>query len=200
MFRGSVDVTQSIAEARAGSPNSLGLALDACRAYLLKAAEEELDADLRVKVSASDVVQQTLLHAVRGFDGFRGNTEAELLAWLRRQLLNNLVNTARLYREAGKRRLSREVALDTGASSCAGRLDPSADISSPSEHAIAQEEREALEHAMQKLPDDYRRVLELRYQHERSFEEIGTEMGLTANAARKLWARAIKRLQVETGG
>ena len=152
-----------------------------------------------VKMGASDVVQQTLLNAVRGFGGFHGTTEGELLAWLRKLLQNNVIDASRLYREAGKRQLSREVALDAGGSSDNGKIDPSADISSPSGHAIHREERESVERAMAKLPADYRRVLELRYQNERSFEEIGQQMGLTANAARKLWARAIKRLQQESG-
>jgi RNA polymerase sigma-70 factor (ECF subfamily) len=47
------------------------------------------------------------------------------------------------------------------------------------------------------LPDDYRRVIELRYLEEQSFEEIGARMQRSADAARKLWARAVERLQQE---
>jgi len=195
----SVDMTQSLAEARAGSPESLGMVLDACRGYLLRIANRELDAELRVKTAASDVVQQTMLGAVRGFDRFHGTTESELLAWLRKLLRNNVIDAVRLYREAGKRQLSREVALDAGGSPGSGKIEPSAAISSPSCHEIGREEREAVERAIEKLPDVNRRVLELRYQEQRSFDEIGQQVGLTANAARKLWARTIKRLQQDTG-
>jgi RNA polymerase sigma-70 factor (ECF subfamily) len=62
---------------------------------------------------------------------------------------------------------------------------------------MAHEQAEALRCALERLPDDYRRVLTLRYQEERSFEEIGGLMERSANAARKLFARAVERLQQE---
>ena len=64
---------------------------------------------------------------------------------------------------------------------------------------MAGEEADELHAAMQRLPEDYRRLLVLRYQEEKSFEEIGQLMGRTANAVRKLWGRAIERLQAELG-
>src|ERR1700730_6102303 len=92
------DVGQRLAAARAGSPEAMGQVLDACRGYLLSIASQELDPQLQAKGGASDLVQETLLHAVRGFGHFDGATEAELLAWLRRLLLNNLIDFKRLYR------------------------------------------------------------------------------------------------------
>jgi DNA-directed RNA polymerase specialized sigma24 family protein len=40
-------------------------------------------------------------------------------------------------------------------------------------------------------------VLVWRHQEERSFEEIGRLMNRSANAVRKLWARAVQRFQEE---
>ena len=48
---------------------------------------------------------------------------------------------------------------------------------------------------MERLPEDYRRVIELRYREGLSFEEIGAILERTPNSARKLWARAIERLK-----
>ena len=191
------DVGQWLAAARSGSDEAMGHALDACRGYLLSIASQELDPDLQAKGGASDLVQETLLHAVRGFGGFRGDTEAELLAWLRRMLLNNLADFTRLYRAADKRQVSREVGLAMGDSSDRWKAELSADISSPSGQAVRHEQTEAVDKAMERLPEDYRRVLLLRYQDERSFDEIGRLMGRTGNAARKLWLRAVERLQHE---
>ena len=70
---------------------------------------------------------------------------------------------------------------------------------SPSADAVRAEQARAIQNALEKLPDDYRRIIVLRYQEERSFEDISRLMNLTANAARKLWARAIKRLREESG-
>jgi RNA polymerase sigma-70 factor, ECF subfamily len=91
-----------------------------------------------------------------------------------------------------KRRVGREVTLEAGGG-------PAANTPSPSAEAIAFEQTRAIQEALGRLPEDYRRVILLRYQEERSFEDIGRLLGLTPNAARKLWLRAVKRLQQESG-
>jgi RNA polymerase sigma-70 factor (ECF subfamily) len=188
---------QALREARAGSAEALGDALEACRGYLLTVAQRELDPSLRAKGGASDLVQQTFLEAQRDFAGFHGKTEAELLAWLRRMLLNNLANFARDYRETAKRQLNREVGLPDADSSRLGDADPAGAAPSPSKQAMAHERTEAVLQALEKLPADYRQVVLLRYRDERSFAEIGQVMGRTANAVRKVWLRAVERLKLD---
>jgi RNA polymerase sigma-70 factor (ECF subfamily) len=97
---------------------------------------------------------------------------------------------------AGKRRVGREVTLDGGDSSSPVR-ELSASAPSPSEQAVGQERDDALQRALGQLPEDYRHVLTLRYVEGHSFEAIGRATGRSANAARKLWARAVERLQRE---
>ena len=184
-----------LGEARAGSAEALGDALEACRGYLLTVAQRELDPGLRAKGGASDLVQQTFLEAQRDFGRFQGETEAELLAWLRRLLLNNLANFVRDYRETAKRQVAREVGLPDADSSRYSGPTPAAATPSPSKQAMAHERTESVVQALDKLPPDYRQVVLLRYREERSFEEIGRLMGRTANAARKLWLRAVERLK-----
>src|SRR5262245_24760705 len=189
------DAPERLSAARAGSREAFGQALQACRRYLLLVARKEFDEDLRAKGGASDLVQETFLKAHRHFDRFHGQTEGELLAWLRQLLLNNLASFRRLF-VAGKRRVGREVTLDGGDSSSPVR-QLSADAPSPSEHALGQERHEALQLALGQLPEEYRHVLTLRHVEGHSFEEIGRSLGRSANAARKLWARAVERLQHE---
>jgi RNA polymerase sigma-70 factor (ECF subfamily) len=182
--------------ARAGSSEALGQLLEACRGYLLLIAQERLAPELRAKGGASDLVQQTFLDAQRDFTCFRGDTEAELLAWLRRLLLNNLTDFARGF-AADKRDVRREVALAAGDSSADEGGGLAADTPTPSGEAIGRERAEAVQRALDRLPENYRRVLGLRYQQGCSFEEIGRQLGLTANAARKLLLRAVERVQQE---
>ena len=70
-----------------------------------------LDADLVAKGGASDLVQETLLGAYRDFGAFHGCSRAELLAWLRKILQNNLAVHRRRYRGTRKRQLSLEIRL-----------------------------------------------------------------------------------------
>src|SRR5262249_28451681 len=172
-------------------------ALEACRGYLLTIAQQELDPELRAKGGASDLVQETFLKAHRHFSHFHGDAEEELLAWLRRLLLNNLADFRRLFYETRKRQAGREVTLETGSSS-RDRLGGLAGAEpTPSKLAMEQEQGTALRQTIERLPEDYRQVLLLRHQQELSFEEIGRLMNRSANAVRKLWARAVERLQQE---
>jgi len=192
------ELAQLLPAARAGSAGALGQLLEACRGYLLLIAQQELNADLRAKVGASDLVQETFLEAQRGFGQFQGDARNELLAWLRRILLNNVANCARHYRATDKRGLDRERPLPSDWELGLDGLARHAPT--PSSQAMAEEQTRVVEQALERLPEDYRRVVLLRYREERSFEEIAQRIGRSANAVRQLWLRAIVRLQQELEG
>jgi RNA polymerase sigma-70 factor (ECF subfamily) len=194
------DAGPLLAAARAGSREALGQALETCRNYLLLVAGQQLDADLHAKGGASDLVQETFLEAQRDFARFQGTSEGELLAWLRQILLNNVANFTRRYRSTGKRAVSREVAVQGGDSASAPGLALPDPLLTPSSQAVEREQAQALQKALQRLPDDYRQVIVLRYLEGRSFEEIGQLLNRSPDAARKLWSRAMERLRQEWEG
>lgn len=182
-------VEHGIEAARSGDVPALGQVLEICRNYLLLTANQELEPDLQAKVAPSDVVQKTCLEAFRDFGQFRGQTEAELLGWLRGILKHNLANVRRDYRDAEKRRLDRERALGSGMEELANGAE------TPGTALVAQEQRELVVQALEQLPDHYREVLRLRQQENCSFPEIGERLGRSAEGARKLWARAVEQLK-----
>ena len=189
-----------IAAARAGSREALGRALEACRRYLLGVAEGELDPDLRSKGGASDLVQETFLEAQRDFARFEGSSPEELRAWLRQVLLHNVGAFTRRYRATGKRAVAREVRLGADGSSGGIEQGLAGSTLSPSGAAIEHEQALALRRAVDRLPEEYRRVVILRFEDGLSFEEIGQITDRTADAARKVWSRAMERLQQEWEG
>ena len=85
--------------------------LERFRAYLDLLVRHRLDGRLRGKLDASGVVQQTLWEAHQGWKDFRGTSEAEVAAWLRRILARNLADEVRKL-AAGKRDLARERSLE----------------------------------------------------------------------------------------
>jgi RNA polymerase sigma-70 factor, ECF subfamily len=196
MGEGARDVAHWLASARAGSEEALGQALEACRGYLLAIAQRELDPELQAKGGASDLVQETFLKAHRHFARFHGAAEAELLLWLRRLLLNNLLDFRR-HCQTEKRDAGREVKLDAGDPSSRREGELPGTEPTPSNVVMAQEQALALQRTLSRLPEDYRQILVLRYQEELSFEEIAGLMQRSVNAVRKLWARAVERLQEE---
>jgi RNA polymerase sigma-70 factor (ECF subfamily) len=177
-----------------GSPEEFGRALEACRRYLLLVADRTLDADLRAKLGPSDLVQESLLEAQRDIGRFRGSTDEELRRWLRKILLHNVATAREHYRGARKRSISREVPLD-GMPDGPGGAPPAAGDPTPSKRAATREDARRLEEAMARLPDHYREALRLRHQEDCSFEEIGRRTDRSAEAARKVWARAVEHLK-----
>lgn len=189
-----------LSAARDGSRDALGQALEACRRYLLSIARQEMDASLQAKGGASDLVQDTFLEAQRAFGRFQGNSEGELRAWLRQLLHHRTAKFGRRYRTTQKRRLARETALRTVGEQAARQGGLCAELPSPSTQLIAHEQAQRLLQALECLPEDYRRVISLRYLEQRKFEEIGQLMQRTPNAVRLLWLRAIERIKHEMRG
>jgi RNA polymerase sigma-70 factor (ECF subfamily) len=193
----SSEVASWITSARGGSNLALGQLLEVCEQYLMAIGNQELQRELHAKVAASDLVQETFLKAHCDFQSFHGNTEAELLAWLRKILLNSLFNHARRYRSTEKRDVSREMPLEPDQSRVGLTDDLVADVKSPSRYAIANEESRWLDMALQRLPEDQQQAIRLRTQLGFSFADVGQQMNRSAEAARKLWSRGIERLQEE---
>jgi RNA polymerase sigma-70 factor (ECF subfamily) len=181
-----------------GSAVELRHLLEGCRQYLLMVANHAMTPELRAKVAASDIVQETFLEAHQHFGKFRGSSRPELLAWLRRILECRMANTRRSFLATEKRAIAREVPLAgegrfKGGNS--GALESHSQ--SPSSHAIRKEWAQALEEALGRLPDHYRQVVVWRHQEQAGFEEIGRRLGCSTEAARKVWNRAIHQLRQE---
>jgi RNA polymerase sigma-70 factor (ECF subfamily) len=179
-----------IEAARQGNQNALGHLLEWCRPYLLQIANDQVSPDLQARCAPSDLVQDACLQAQVGFGGFHGTREAELLAWLRTILLNRLRNVVRHAQAAGR---AREVAFPSPDSSPTPPFLADSRLT-PSKQIMARESDEALHRALVQLPPDYRQGLHLRQWEELSFEEIGQRLNRSAEAARKLWARAVEAL------
>lgn len=168
--------------------------------YLKLLARSQLDAQLRSRVSPSDVVQETLLEAHRGLASFRGKTRGELLAWLRRILVNNLATAVEHHMLAAKRDVRRDISLDhirRSLEQSNARLDAMlrADLTSPSSDARRHEDLAGLADSLLELPEDYCEVIVLRHWDGLAFPEIGQRMGRSAGAVRMLWLRAIDQLR-----
>jgi RNA polymerase sigma-70 factor, ECF subfamily len=183
-----------IEAARRGDREALGRALLSFREYLLLVANEAIHPALGAKVGASDVVQDTFFRAHRGFAEFRGRSEAEWRNWLRTILVRSLAHHHRRYEQTAKRRRGCEVPIQAGTGRAPESRDPT-----PSRELDRLERERALLAAMDRLPDHYREVVILHHRERLPFEEIGRRRGTSAEAARKLWTRALGCLRQELG-
>src|SRR5262245_12639168 len=144
--------------------DTLACGLERYRVYLHLLARLQLDPRLRGKLDLSGVVQQTLWEAHRALVAGAPTGDAELAAWLRRILANNLADEVRRCR-AEKRLLDRERSLEAALDESSARLAAFlvANQSSPSQRAEHREELLALAKTLPSLPDAQRLAVELHY-------------------------------------
>lgn len=188
----SVSFEQLLRKAREGDDEALGQLLQEHRNYLLAMVNSDMESQIRPKVGSSDIVQEALLTAYREFGQFNGETSHELVAWLRQICKHDISDAERSFKRTQKRQISREKPIEPSSKMMIPLPDASA---TPSTEAMAIEQSNQLNAAMAKLPADYQTVLRLRNWEQLSFEEIGQQMERSAESVRKLWTRAVLKIQ-----
>lgn len=181
-----------LSEARSGDPDAIGKLLEQCRNYLLLIANQDLDQTLQRKIGASDLVQESMLTAQAHFHRFDGTSKKHFLGWLRGILMNDVRHWRRHYQGTQIRDLHRETDITESRRLLNQPLDG---LHTPGTQAAAAEEEALLTGALDELPENYRTVIRLRNWEDQSFAQIGEHLHCTGDAARKLWSRAIHRLQ-----
>ena len=176
--------------ARHGDDTALNEIWMQLRSYLLIFADQRLDAGLKGKLDASDIVQQSLLEAHRDFEEFRGDTEEELKSWISRLVIHNLTDAGRKFRQSQQRSVTREVEWNDATELAATRHQTSA-----SSLVRRRETDDELLRAVSQLPERSQQILELRHRMGLSHAQIAQELGMTEVAARKLWSRIVEELQ-----
>ena len=177
-------------------PSGDGPNLESYREYLRTLARLQLDDRLRGKLDPSDVVQQTLLEAHQARDKLRGLNDAQLAAWLRRALANNLADEARRLGARG-RDVGRERPLVQAVNESSARLEAllAAEHSSPSFQAVRQEDLLRLAEALARLPEDQRAAVELHHLEGRTLAETAQVMGRSRSAVASLVFRGLRNLR-----
>jgi RNA polymerase sigma-70 factor (ECF subfamily) len=167
--------------------------VDRYREYLHLLARLHLSRELRAQIDPSDVVQDALVKAHQKMDQFRGHSEAELAAWLRRILANTLIDTLRKSQRQAAILRTLEAELDQSSARLEAWL--AAQQASPSEQAIRQEQLFHLAAALAVLPEDQRTAVELHYLKEASLEAVAAAMQRTEPSVAGLLRRGLQKLR-----
>jgi RNA polymerase sigma-70 factor (ECF subfamily) len=168
-----------------GDPQVLAL-LNPFRESLRQYGSHHFPKELRGKIDVSDLIQETIWRAWQSFASFQGKSKKALASWLMGIMRHVIDSHLREYHR-GKRDIRREVPLDSHKELINETMEP----------FTAEEEREEeirkFRNVFLLLPEPYRQVLYLRKYKELSYKEIAAQIGGTAEGARKLHGRAVKR-------
>jgi RNA polymerase sigma-70 factor, ECF subfamily len=173
--------------------SALGHLLEHYRGFLKIVAERTLDSRLAARCDASDVVQQTLARAFESFDRFRGATEPELSAWIKRIHERQLADVARR-NKARKRSVSHEIQAGDGSASFCW-WEPTAKQSTPSQQLIRGEKALRLAALLADLPKAQRDAVCLRHLEGWSIEQIAAELNRSLPATAGLLKRGLQALR-----
>jgi RNA polymerase sigma-70 factor (ECF subfamily) len=195
------DPARAIRNARGGDRQALGRLLEVYRNYLRLLARQQIGRKLQGKVDPSDLVQETFLAAQRDFAMFRGNSEAELVQWLRQIFAARLADLLRRYLTSKARdvRLEKELDAQLSESSDEWNLKFLGPEHSPSHSAARREQAVLLADALSGLPAHYAEVIILRHLDGCSFAEVAHRMGRSVKSVEGVWVRALARLREALG-
>ena len=174
-------LTELVVRAQAGDDAALDALFRRHYPVLKRLAHRRLPDRARGDQDTDDVVQITLLRAVRGLKEFEPRWENAWLAYLRQILFNYL-------RDEGRRsgRLPGVDELDETLASPAA---------TPLDEVVDNETVAAYQHALDRLPPSQRDAVVMRVEHGFTYARIAERLGIaSSDAARMMVKRAIARL------
>jgi RNA polymerase sigma-70 factor (ECF subfamily) len=161
---------------------------------LIPAVRIRLGQKLRGKIETMDVVQSVFYEAVRGAETKEFESEGHFRAWLNRLVENRIRKEARYFNRQ-KRDFNKEEAL---MHSRGEEQQPDKTLG-PRPVSIVEhfDELARMEKALEKVPEDTREVLVMRYFEELTYQEIGERIEKSEEATRKIVNRAVQLLARE---
>lgn len=149
---------------------------------------------LRRFLELEDVVQECLLSAFQGFDGFRENSEGGFRNWLARFVEHKIVEVSR--RASAKKRGASKVVRMNGSDQTLLYSAIQSKEPRPSEIARARELSEKIEEKLHLLSTIERELIIQRHLCEMSYAEIAKSMGLSSEVTvRMAVSRARRKLR-----
>jgi RNA polymerase sigma-70 factor (ECF subfamily) len=157
---------------------------------LRRYGKQHFPKELKGKIDVSDLMQETLWEAWQSFGSFQGKTKKALASWLLGIMRHIIDNHLREYHRH-KRDVRREVPLNSHQEVINETGQP------PFAEEETKEETRKFRTVFRRLPQRYRQVLYLRNLKEFTYKEIASQLGGTAETARKLHERAAKKFRGE---
>jgi len=182
-----------------GDEHALATLFAGSRERLLRMVEFRMDARLRGRVEAEDVLQEAYLDAAKRMHHFSEDTPTSFFIWLRMVVTQTLIDVHRRHLGAEKRDAGREIRMRGAAFSQTTSFSLAANLlgrfTSPTHAARREEQAERLRATLDGMDPIDREVLALRHFEELTNSETAAELGIQQKAASIRYVRALRRLK-----
>lgn len=184
-----------VADAIAGDQNALSALLKLYGPRIREGLAGSIPRKWQSVLSVDDVMQQAYVDAFRAIGQFVQRQDGSFSGWLATLAKRNLVDALRGL-EADKRGGNRQRVGGGGEDDNVLDLYEtlSGTTSTPSRHAARDEARGFLHRALQALPENYRKIVQMYDIEGRSIEEVSALLNKSAGAIYMLRSRAHRRL------
>ena len=189
----------ALRNAGANRDETLGELFEQHRRRLLRMIHVRMDARVKERVGASDVLQETYLEISRRIGDYLAHPNMPFFLWLRFLTAQKLAALHRHHVGTQKRDVRRQVPINRAAfprassAILADRLLARGE--SPSQVAVRAEMRRQVEEALDEMRPGDREVLVMRHFEEMSNVETAEELSIDPSAASKRYLRALNRLR-----
>jgi RNA polymerase sigma-70 factor (ECF subfamily) len=181
---------------RAHDEQALGDYLALRRPQLGAFIERRLGAALRRKIEPEDLIQETSAEAVRSLPQVEFG-DREVFGWLCQIAERRIIDAHRKYIASQKRSAGREVPIHAPADTSRGGLVDLliASMTTASQAFSRDQKQIRIAEALERLNDEQRLALRLRYVDGLPSKEIAAQLGKSDGAVRVLLTRSLARLQ-----
>jgi len=189
------EVAALVARLRTGDAAALAELFDRHRDKLRRMVQLRLDHRLAGRVSASDVLQEAYIDALKRVGHYFEKPDQPFFGWLRLVVGQRIADVHREHL-AQKRNAGQDVSIHPGgADSACLAACLLGHLTSPSHAASRNEAFTRLEEALNQMDALDREVLALRHFEELSNAEVAALLGIQPPAASKRYVRALARLK-----
>jgi RNA polymerase sigma-70 factor, ECF subfamily len=186
-------------DAKTGDASAVDRLLGEFREPLRRVIDLRLDPVLARRVDASDIVQDVLIEANQRLTEYLKNPAMPFHLWLRHLAQDRIIDTHRRHRQAQRRSIDKEQAIQRPAWSDQSSVQLVAQLvdgeQTPASAAIHQELQRRLNDALAQLSEDDRDVILMRHHEQLSNQDVAAALGLTEAAASMRYLRALRKLR-----
>lgn len=199
MWPNNEETRRLLDDAKAGDSSAVDRLLGEFREPLRQVIHLRLDPVLARRVDASDIVQDVLIEANQRLTEYLKNPAMPFHLWLRHLAQDRIIDTHRRHRQAQRRSIDREQAVQPPAWADQSSVQLVAQLidgeQTPASAAIHQELQRRLNEALDQLGEDDREIILMRHHEQLSNQDVAAALGLSEAAASMRYLRSLRKLR-----